>query len=346
MTALISDIITSVKNRVSVPDAGPASQAAYLLEFVQASLDEIVTPEIFSYNEEFNEHIEIVPLRDSSGNLRYPGGIVPFPSRAYGKNLREVKYRSPSGQLFNCPLISIEEIDLFQPTTSTNYNYTGSFAIAVRNDDLLLIASDATLFGQLEVTYSVKTPTLVNSATLHGSITNAIYSNGTTALTITSAGADFDAAFPVLSTRRLDVFRSSSGSWIELNLIATRTAVGTVTTTGFTADQVTSLNVYQTGGFSQITSGFPAELVLLPAERINYSPIPSEADNFLILATCSRVLEAVGDTEGLQVNEMKMEKMRKNLSKILAKRVTGKPKVIANRRGLRAYMRPSSLRGW
>ena len=346
MTALVSDIINSVKNRVSLPDGGPASQASYLLEFVQAALDEVVMPEIFGFNEDFFAHLEIIPLRDANGILRFPGGIVPFPARAYGKNLREVKFRSPSGQLFNCPLINIEEIDLFQPTNSTNYNYTGSFAVAVRNDDLLLIASDATLFGSLEVTYAVKSPTLVSSATLHGSITNAVYASGTTTLTVTSAGADFDAAFPVLSTKRLDIFRSSSGSWIELNLIATRTAIGTVTTTGFTQDQVTSLGAYQTGGFSQITSGFPAELVLLPAERINYTPIPAESDNYLILATCARVLEAVGDTEGLQVNDMKMEKMRKNLSKILAKRITGKAKIIANRRGLRAYMRPSSIRGW
>ena len=346
MTALISDIINSVKNRVSIPDSGPASQAAYLLEFCQAALDETVFPEIMNFNEEFNLHLEIIQLRDSQGNLRFPGGIIPFPSRAYGRNLREVKFRTPSGQLMNCPLINLEDLDVFQRTNTTTYNYSGSFAFYVRNDEFVLVANDASLQGNLEVTYGVKAPTLSASTTLNATITNAVWANGTTTFTVTSAGTDFDTAVPSLSTKRVDIFRKSSGSWIELNLVVTRTNATTITTTGLSQDDVKSLTAFQTGGFSGITSGYSAELVMLPAEQSNFSPIPAEADNFLVLATCGRVLEAVGDTEGLQVNELKMEKMRKNLSKALAKRVTGEPKIIANRRGIRAYTRPTFVRGW
>jgi hypothetical protein len=119
----------------------------------------------------------------------------------------------------------------------------------------------------------------------------------------------------------------------------------TLTTTELTEEEANTLKAFQQGGMPVTQYG--ASLLLLPAEQNNYAPLPPELENLFVLATCGRYLESVGDTEGLAVTESKMRDAEKAAGKALGKRITGEAKVIANRRGVRAFLASQNYRrGW
>jgi hypothetical protein len=267
---------------------------------------------------------------------------MPFPTRAYGRSINLARYWNPSNSPFLMPLVNDVDYDLFKSNPASTSFQNGAPAYIVQNDSIVLLCDPGVLNGSIEFTYAVRTPTLVSNsaASTAAIITNVVYNAGTTTITVTP-GAAFDTVMPNPTTAKsLDLFRKSTGTWYDLDIICARTGVGTITTTHFTADDVTELNAFQKGGFSSIPT-YAAELILTPSELINYTPIPPEADNYLVLATCGRYLESVGDTEGLQVNELKMQKTFETMVKSIGTRVNNTPKPIVNRRGLRSYFTPS-----
>jgi hypothetical protein len=242
-------------------------------------------------------------------------------------------------------LVNEVDYDLFRSNKATTSMVNGAPAYIVQNDGIVILCEPNVLIGSIELLYAVRTPTLISnsSASTAAVITNVTYNAGTTTITVTP-GSAFDTFMPNPTTAKsLDLFRKSTGSWYDLDVICARTGVNTITTTHFTAEDVTELNSFQKGGFSSIPT-YAAELILTPSEQINYTPIPPEADNYLVLATCGRYLESVGDTEGLQVNELKMQKTFETMIKSLGTRVINAPKPIVNRRGIRAYFTPNWAR--
>ncbi len=345
MTALISEIINRAKQRASIPDASPSYQAASLLTFTQDSLDEAVYPWLQGINEDFSLISETLPLM-SSGTTLFPTGEVPIPSRCYGRSLSEVKYRDTSNNLFNMPLASLAEEDLFLRNPSLSPLYQGAPAFFVRGDCIRLCAAPTSLTGSLIFTYPLKAPTLSASTTLHADVVNMVYSSGTTTITTAATGADFNTYLPDTNpdtVKRLDLYRKTSGQYIKIDLIVTRTGATSFTTTGLTSDEVTAFSQYQRGGFTNIAY-YSSDLALLPAEQNNHAPVPQELDNYFVLAVCGRYLESIGDSEGLQVNLLQMQKEEKAAAKALAKRVNYEAKVICNRRGIRAFFNPSWIR--
>lgn len=345
MTALISEIINRAKQRANVPDGSPTYQAASLLNFSQDSMDEVVFPYLQGINEDFSLITETLPMT-SGGVTLFPTGEVPIPSRCYGRGLSEVKYKDSSNNLYNMPLASLADEDLFLRNTVMAPLFQGAPAYFVRGDCIRLCAAPSSITGSLILTYALKTPTLVSSSTLHADVVNMVYSSGTTTITTAATGADFNSYLADTNpdtTKRLDLYRKTSGQYIKIDLIVTRTGATSFTTTGLTSDEVTAFSQYQRGGFANIAY-YSSDLALLPAEQNNYAPIPQELDNYFVLAVCGRYLESIGDSEGLQVNLLQMQKEEKAATKALAKRVNYEAKVIANRRGIRSFFNPSWIR--
>lgn len=345
MTESIANIIERAKKRASVPDGSPTYQAASLLNFAQESLDEIVFPWLYGINEDFSLVVKTVPL-SSSGTVLYPLGDVPIPARCYGRSLTELKYIDPSGNLYNMPLVNLADQDLMQRNPGLPTLYQGAPAFFLRGDVIHLCARMESLSGSLVITFPVKIPTLSASTTLHAEITSVVYSSGTTTFTVATPGADFNtycADTNPDTSKRFDIFRRTSGQYTNIDVICTRTGATTLTTTDISQDEATTLATYQQGGFTNI-SYYNSDLILLPAEQNNYSPIPQELDNYFVMAVADRYLESVGDVEGLQVSQAKMAKEEKNAAKALAKRVIHEAKTISNRRGIRAFFTPVYIR--
>ena len=336
MADTIASIVERVKTRANIPDSSPTLLASTLLQFTQEAMAEDIYPWIHGINDEFLLVTEIVPL-SVNGVLQYPQARIPFPVRAYGRNLREIVYIDASLNRFNMPLANLEEQDLFLKNPNQSSLYYAAPAFFVRGDEVVLLTNPKAInSGSLEMTYSVDIPTFSTSTSLTAPITNIIYSAGTTTITVASA-TDFNTAVPASTVVRLDIYRVTTGAYLDINIKCSRSGT-TITTTDLSEDDVTQMKAFQSGGFP-LTQGYGSDLVMLPAGQNNYSSIPKEVDNYLVICIAKRYYESIGDTESQKIlNEKFMDTARVNAGKAICQRVTGESKVIANRRGIRAYM--------
>ena len=69
--------------------------------------------------------------------------------------------------------------------------------------------------------------------------------------------------------------------------------------------------------------------------------VPTDLHNLLAERTCARILESLGDKEGLQAANLKINELEQRQSTILDSRVEGSPLKILNRTGL---LRSSRIR--
>lgn len=350
MADLISNIVAKVKRRAQIPDNQVAYTSADLLAFIQEEMEETVLPWLYGINENFGLVKEYVQFRDSSNNLLYPLGIIPWPTRAFGRNLKEIKWYDEQDNPYNIPWLDIEDEDLVSKNTVRYPLQRAVVGFSIISDGIRIYGDPTTFTGSIELTYPVKSPILVNSSTLTVGITAMNYSSGTTTFTVdNNTATDFNSAVPAATTTLVDIFRKSTGAPIFTNVAIVRT--GDACSTAYLSnDEFNSLAGFQEGGFlnpgNTLTTGYTADLYLAPAGQSNRTQLPPEIDQLLILAVVDRYLEAQGDTEGLAVNAEKMKKSQQNLLKLFGKRVSGEAKAVVNRRGIRAWSTFTWPRRW
>lgn len=184
------------------------------------------------------------------------------------------------------------------------------------------------------------------------SIYNVLYITDTpniTTITPTSVGTDLTAYCADGATALFDVYKKSTGALIKTDLPMTRNS-STFVTVFMHANETQEIMNYQAGGFTgtlgNMTSGGVSELVLCPANQNVYTPLPKEADQLLIASVTGRYLESLGDTEGLGVVKAQEDRIRKNLVKILGRRMIGESKVFVNRHGWKRWFSGSRYGGW
>lgn len=352
MTAKTSDLVTRIKSRISLPDNDDRFNPSELVDIMNEVLEESVLPQLMRYNEEYLILDQVVPLRDVNNVQKYPDLLIPMPRRTYGLTLRELKYRSDtldqglSLRDLNIPYVELSDAELRRgvwdsPSSSTTlaYHFFGS---AVK-----LIGSSEQLTGSLVFTYVVKPSVLVNTDTQFAAISDVSYTSPTTSFTVASVGAELNTYGAEGSLKLYDVFDLASGHYLYVDVPFTRT--GLVYTTD-TLDSITSVKVesFQAGGFPIISATYNPSLVLLPAGQSQYSALPKEYDNMLVYYACQRVLESLGDTEGLMVNQQQLERTQKSIQSAYGARLKGDTKKVTNRRGLMAHItaRGQNSRWW
>lgn len=343
MAALMTDIITKVIKRASIPSSQQGYQNSDLLSFAQDALEDTVYPMLIAeLNEEFSLINDTVPLRDASDNVNYPDGIIPWPARAYGRNLREVKYievlSDGKENVYNVPLTPLEDEDLMvRPPRNA-----GRFGFYVISDGIKILGDINSLTGSIRFTYPLTPSSLLYSATAGASIAALNYGASGGNITLNLSGAsDFATLVPEATTVLVDIVRKSTGATLLVNVGGVRTGTSFVSSY-LSANDITSLAGYQEGGFldtgNTLSPGYTADLYVVPAKQTPFSPIPPALEPYFVLAIVDRYLEAQGDTEGISVNQLKMKQAYDKAVHILGRRITGEAKTIVNRRGPRRYM--------
>jgi hypothetical protein len=112
----------------------------------------------------------------------------------------------------------------------------------------------------------------------------------------------------------------------------------TYTITGLSEDEINQIKANQPGGFP-VSSPYESELLLLPAGQSEFSTIPYEFDQLLILYVCERVLESIGDTEGLGVVMTKIKETRDSISRVTGNRLQGERRRLTDRRSIARIQR-------
>jgi hypothetical protein len=336
----VTELISAVVQLAGVPQQDDSRyNNDKIVETLNLSIEEKLTTELIQMGGEYLVVRQIVPLRDSSNNILYPSAIIPIPRRAYGRVLREVKYLTPGRTKrtdeINLPQTSITEYD----TLTSGFGSSSPTCFFVENDGVGLFSDPSSLQGSLVFYYYIKISTLTNKTSEFAQITNASYSGNTFTLTAT-VGAELTTYCPVSSTKLFDIFRKTTGALFAYSVPFTRTNSTTFTSTSteFTASSPTEIEAWQQGGLPLL--GYESsELYLVPAESCQFSTIPEEWDTLLIYHAASKILESLGDTEGLTVNETRITNLHFKIKTAYSSRVKGERLKVVDRRNIAYYQR-------
>lgn len=345
----VTELIADIKERSSTPADDERITDALVLKLLNQCLDEYIYPTLLKLSEEFNVVKTLIPLTTASGTTAFPNSLIPLPKRAYGRILREIKYFDDSQNLYNIPYVSLEDEDKFMAGATYSASPFGFYFVG---DAVKLVGVDvARLTGKLVVHYIIEANTLEQATTLYAPIYNVDYVGSEIRFWRDNSEAlpEFEALSINGQTKLYDLYRKSSGAIIAADLPLTKevgpSGYDYYKTTQLTLDNILDIENFQDGGFP-VTGGYESDLLLIPAGRSQFSTIPYELDNLLAQKVAGRVLEIIGDTEGLQVNDTRVRDIMMQVTSALGNRSRGESKKIVNRRSILRDLRRQYRRNW
>jgi hypothetical protein len=329
----IQELIEAVQDRISLPlDDDDRWSTAALVRAFNAALDDKLTPDLASEGSNYLVHRDVFPL-SVNGSPAYPLNSIPLPVRAVGRSLREVKFL-PEGKTkiqdeLNCPAISLEEKDMYG-NESEFYGSSVPF-IFIENDNLRLVGGESK--GSVVMYYCLEPSMLEFTSGKYATITN--WQTNITA----ESGAAWET-FYASGDKFVDIYRKSTGAILKANVRMTKSG-NTYSNIVLDADTIMQLKTNQPGGFpvGGVQSPYESDLLLLPAGKAEFSTIPYEFDQLLVLYACERVLESLGDTEGLQVVMAKIKETRDSISRVTGNRLQGERRKLTDRRSIARIQR-------
>lgn len=344
---LVAELIEDVKTRASIPSEDERISDAVILRVLNQVLDEHIYPSLLKISEEFNVVKKLVNLATDTGTAAFPGQVIPLPRRAYGRILREVKYYDGSDNLYNIPYISLQDEDRFLKGISYGAIPIGFYFIG---DAIKLIGPNINLLnvGKLVLHYVIEPSTLVNTSTKYAPVLDATYSsslfNFVSDVNISTNYPQMDSWCGSSHTELFDLYRKSSGSLLAADLVLTRQ------TNTFSTDQLVAANIldienFQEGGFP-VSNPYDPDLILIPAGETQFSTIPYEMDNLLVQIAVGRILDMIGDTEGLRVNDTRVKALYDSVTSALGNRIRGESKRVVNRRSVLRDLKRRFRRNW
>jgi len=283
----------------------PSDQVTFTSEDVQDIMNEEfgihVLPVILRAHEEYFVTNDDVPL--VSGKTKYK-----IPYRSIGNKLREVSYIDSNGSVYEMSRISVEDIPIYRGSYSTNRIYS----FYVENDSIVLVNQTAST-GSLRMTYYLRPNELVANSK-GGVITNVDTTSvpGETTITMST----FPEDFPTVST--FDIVQGRSPNKIIIFDRAVSSVDSTAQTITFSTD-------------SDVDSDLVVGDIISKAEESIVPQMPTELQPILVQRVAVKMLEALGDTEGMNNAQKELERMEYNAMSLIDSRVEGSPEKITNR---------------
>lgn len=283
----VDDLLTSVKRRASIPVSDDVLSDADLLRFGNEVIDENLGALILSTKEEF--YLTYVDVQLASGETE-----IEIPYRAFGSKIRLIKPVESNGKVGVA--LSHIPLDLAFDTEDDFFRFGRGFYL--NNDKIVLVGGGNTVGSTLRIYYYLRPNNMVESS--QGGVVRSIDTEtNTVTLTRIPQGFrgtlefDFIQALPNHKTYAWD----QEG---EVN-VAAKTIV-------FSEDLPEDLEV--------------GDYICLAGETIT-PQIPVDVNPVLEQSIVCKVLEAIGDTEGLKNSLIALDKLEKRLFNIIDTRVEG-----------------------
>lgn len=297
------DLLNSIKRRGNIPDTQDMITDNEILEFANEEMSLNLIPLVYSKHEDYYLTHETIPL--VSGKTRYP-----IPYRSIGTKVREIGYTTNGEGLSEMRRISVDDV-----TTSPNYTDSVKHYYFEGEEIVLLNSSSTNLTGSLVVFYHMRPNALVLSERVG---------------IITGFTAD-----PLNADRTVITLKKAPENFVVGNSVDFLKTKSPHRVVSFDVD-ILEVNT-NSNYFSVLTAAIPESIVI--GDRVASSGetdilnVPSEFHVLLAQMTVERVLEAIGDTEGLKNAAAKLQKMEQNSSLLLVNRAIGSPTKIRVRNG-------------
>jgi hypothetical protein len=297
-----TQLIEGIKRRASVPESQSTFDTEDFLEFANEELALALVPQILTLHEDFLLYEEPIALETNESEYE-------IPYRAIGNKLRDVQFlHDDQGHKSEMTRIGIgESFSEYDVRTETNLK-----KYYIKNNSVVLnppVGSNPS--GSLLMIYYIKPSQLVSEDRV-AIITGINRTSGE--ITVNEIPEVFT------STEQYDFYKVNSPHTIlnkDISLTGLNPATNTVT---FNPDDI------------------PAKLKvgdhLSLAEECMIPQIPSDLTPMLEQLVACRILESMGDTQGLQNALIKLAQMEKAAGIIIDNRVDDAPQKIVARHGL------------
>jgi len=336
-----SELLSIIRDTISLPiEDEDRWNSTAVLGAVNRAMDEKVFPDLIRFANEYAVARKVLPLRDASNLPKYPLNRIPIPNRAYAGIVRELKWL-PVGKTerrdeVNVPLTSLVEFDAAVSGSSSGHNLTAY----VENNTINLNGTPETLYGSLVFYYFVKPAVLQDKATQFASVSNV----ATTTVTLTSGGAQWPLDSDVPTAKlAYDILHLPSGSLVARDVILVNVNTAQYTVIAGLPSHVATLKSYASGydDPTNVVAGggsFNLGLGELVAQRVSqgsmYTYLPNEFDYLLCYQACSKILESLGDTEAMRMNEQRIKDLYEKIKSVYSTRVKGERRKVVDNRGL------------
>lgn len=291
------DLLNSIKVRAAVPLAQISFTDTDLLNFATEEIELKVVPSVLSVREEFYVTTESIPLVSGQSNYK-------IPYRAIGGKVRFVYFQSTDTTVHSLAQIAMERIPEYQQS-SFAYQNAGFY---LQSDELILLPPiTGPTTGSLTIKYYMKPNKVVETS--RGAQITAI--NTTTGdITVDNVPSNITA------TSEIDFIQSKSnhktkGYDVVVNAVNSITKVINVAPANIPADLAVG------------------DFICTAGETV-IPQVPSELQVMVAQAVACRVLEAIGDTQGLSNATAKLQEMEAKLLNIIDSRVEAPGRKIVN----------------
>lgn len=297
MTA--DELLLSVKRRAFVPTSQVTFTDAEILSIADEAMQEVIVPAIMSVREEFY----VIPWdQPIVGGSAVSGTAYRVPSRAVGSKVRTVSLVDADGKETHLTRLDPNDLE-FAPA-----------GFYVQGGYVVLFSTQGPLLGTyLRMRVYVRPGALV----ITSDTTNVRTVASKTSSTLTHSGA---WAW-VVNGNAVDVIRATN----PFDLVMLEAAVSGISTATFTPLAGDTGLAKST---ADVSSG--VDWVCLTG----YTPVvqaPTEAHPVLAQAVAVKLMEALGDAEGMGAAQGKLDESIARMVDLLSVRTDGSPKKVVNR---------------
>lgn len=299
-----NELIESIKRRAMIPENQKTFETDDFLALANEEMVLGVVPKVMELHEDYFLREESTALAANTSRYR-------IPYRAIGSKLRELSYRDSNSNILQMTRIAKEDLPFYQ---NTSYSSTGNSVqyYYIENSDVVIVPSIGnSVSGSLVFSYYIRPSELVDEG--RAAIISAIDTT-TGILTIDNIPSHFSTSIVY------DLVMAKTPH----KIMAIDLATSNVNTTSIT--------------ITFDPSDLPADLsvgdYVMAAEETIVPQIPSDLHVMLAQRVACRCLEAMGDTQGLQNANAKLQEMEQRSNSLIDNRVEGSPQKTTAHNGL------------
>lgn len=309
-----SELIAAVKRKAAIPVNQNTFTDDDILDFANSEMKIGVVPSIMMVNEEYYVTPELVSILSNQNNYS-------IPYRAMGGKLRDLKYVDSNGNLNQMSRVQEEDKDRWNLTFSSYTTYCRYFYLQ-GNDVVLLSNGNSNPTGSLLFDFYMRPNDLVTEDQV-ATIKNIQwdFNAGTVTFTVDQIPAGF------ATTELLDLMQTRPGHK-TYNYDLTATSISTTNKT--IVFNASDIRVAQDDAYSPVIIG---DYISFAGQCI-IPQCPSDLHDVLAQRVTARCLEALGDAQGLNNANVKLQEMETKSLPLIDNRVEGSAKKVINKRSL------------
>lgn len=307
--AAAHSLVASAYRRTLAPNAPGAIAAGDVITFLSEEMNSTIVPLVIAAQEEF--WVQNIDMPVLAGVYNYT-----IPQRASFASWRDVVFVDSNGNEINMTNLAPEYLKVTYPAGGNPPLYV--FGFIMQNDQVILWPQNGGTPTQYQLRMKIRRkPNDLISVADCGQITNI--NTGTNVITLANANTAWTAAttFDIIPNSPQFTSRRDDQPVSAVSLPA-----GGPYTLTFTTN-----STYSTALPTGLSVGdWVAPSMLSPIPQIPYGMFPLLAQRGAI-----KILEALGDSQNLQIAERRYQDMAADFARTVSPRVEGTPKKIVNR---------------